>query len=102
VTAGELVAALRARGVCLRPEGDRLVCRPKSLLSKTDLATLTSMKPEVLAVLREAADENLLATVHCYACRGDRFWKSVYVAIDCATCHPPADTRLVAVWSDHD
>ncbi len=34
----------------------------------------------------------------CRSCRGDRFWVSVHGATNCATCHPPADPRLVAEW----
>jgi hypothetical protein len=34
----------------------------------------------------------------CYACGTTRRWRSVYGAVVCARCHPPADTALVAVW----
>jgi hypothetical protein len=34
----------------------------------------------------------------CYACGGTRRWRSVYGAVVCARCHPPADVALVAGW----
>jgi hypothetical protein len=34
----------------------------------------------------------------CYRCGGTRRWRSIYGALLCATCHPPADAALVAVW----
>jgi hypothetical protein len=35
----------------------------------------------------------------CYACGTMRRWCSVYGAVVCAQCHPPADAALVAVWA---
>jgi hypothetical protein len=32
----------------------------------------------------------------CYACGSRLFWRSVYGALTCFTCHPPASERLVA------
>jgi hypothetical protein len=32
----------------------------------------------------------------CYACGTTRRWRSVYGAVVCARCHPPADAALVA------
>ena len=34
----------------------------------------------------------------CYACGATRRWRSVYGAVICARCHPPADAVLVAAW----
>lgn len=34
----------------------------------------------------------------CYRCGGARFWRSVYGAVVCATCHPPATPELVAEY----
>jgi hypothetical protein len=31
----------------------------------------------------------------CYTCGGTRRWRSIYGALLCATCHPPADAALV-------
>jgi hypothetical protein len=36
----------------------------------------------------------------CYACGTTRRWRSVYGAVICARCHPPADAALVAAWED--
>jgi hypothetical protein len=49
--AAQLVQALRARGVTLEPEGDRLRVRPASALSAEELETLRQVKPEVLRLL---------------------------------------------------
>ena len=34
----------------------------------------------------------------CPCCKGARRWRSVYGAVVCARCHPPADAALVASW----
>ena len=34
----------------------------------------------------------------CPCCKGTKRWRSVYGAVVCARCHPPADAALVAVW----
>src|SRR5260370_34456301 len=49
--AAGLVAALRARGVTLEPEGDGLRIRPASALSAAELEALRQVKPEVLRLL---------------------------------------------------
>lgn len=49
--AAQLVQALRARGVNLEPEGDRLRIRPASALSAEELEALRHVKPEVLRLL---------------------------------------------------
>jgi hypothetical protein len=38
----------------------------------------------------------------CYACGGTRRWRSVYGAVVCAQCHPPADAALVAAWEGEE
>jgi hypothetical protein len=35
----------------------------------------------------------------CYACGTTRRWRSIYGAVVCARCHPPADVALVAAWA---
>jgi|RhiMetdeSRZDD1v2_1073273.scaffolds.fasta_scaffold193463_2 hypothetical protein len=35
---------------------------------------------------------------HCPCCKGTRRWRSIYGAVVCARCHPPADAALVAGW----
>jgi hypothetical protein len=34
----------------------------------------------------------------CFACRSTRRWRSIYGAVICAECHPPAAPELVAEW----
>jgi hypothetical protein len=34
----------------------------------------------------------------CYACRSTRRWLSVYGAVICGECHPPASLGLVERW----
>jgi hypothetical protein len=52
MTAVELVAALRRRGVELVTDGDRLGVRPARSLTAEERAALIACKAEVLAVLR--------------------------------------------------
>jgi hypothetical protein len=46
-----LVANLRARGVTLKPDGDKLRVRPSSRLTPDELAALREHKADVLALL---------------------------------------------------
>ncbi len=80
-------------------DGDRLRCRPKTALTTTDITVLKVHKAEVLASLR-AEDTDAICQLLCYACRGHRFWRSVYDVIICVTCHPPAAPELVVEWMD--
>jgi hypothetical protein len=34
----------------------------------------------------------------CFACHSTRRWVSIYMAVICPTCHPPADPALVREW----
>jgi len=36
----------------------------------------------------------------CYACKGRRFWHSIYGPWFCSTCHPPGSPSLAAEWCD--
>lgn len=38
----------------------------------------------------------------CFACRGRRFWLSIYGVRVCARCHPPGRPDLVAEWIGDD
>ncbi len=97
MTAVEVVTRLQERGFTLLADGDVLRCRPGSALTPEDLNTLTSMKAQILGALR-AGTAPKSPPVKCFACRGSRFWRSVYDVIVCARCHPPADLSLVAAW----
>ena len=94
MTAADLIADLRSRGVTLVADGERLRCRPRSALSDDDLSALRAHKSEVLARLRSRTKADLV----CHACRERRFWRSVYGVVVCGTCHPPAAPDLVTEW----
>ena len=101
MTVRALIADLRARGVTLVPDGDRLRCRPRAALTQDDLTALRAHKAAVLERLRTepaAVSSNLI----CYACGGHRFWGSIHGAVTCARCHPPAGPDLVAEWIGGD
>lgn len=95
MTAAALVTQLRARGVSLVAEGERLRCRPASALASAELEALRDLKPQVLALLRTQASTQTLV---CYCCRGHRFWMATDGHTVCGRCHPPADLSFVARW----
>ena len=97
MTSAALIADLRSRGVTLVPDGDLLRCRPKSSLTKDDVAALRANKPEVLRLLRKEQRAGSSQIV-CYSCRSRRFWRSIYGPVTCAVCHPPAAEHLVQEW----
>ena len=99
MTVTTFIADLRARGVRLTPDGEKLRCRPKSSLTEDDLAALRTNKLEVLRLLRKE-QRPVAARIVCYACKRSRFWKSIYGVIVCGRCHPPAHDRLVSEWID--
>lgn len=43
-----------------------------------------------------------VVALRCFACRGHRFWISVFGVTVCAVCHPPADPSFVAQWITPD
>ncbi len=95
MNADVLIADLRDRGVVLVADGDRLRCRPDSLLTAEDLAALRTNKPTILDRLSAPPVSH---RVVCYSCRSRRFWQSVHGAIVCGVCHYPASPDLVARW----
>ena len=90
-----LLADLHDRGVLLVADGNRLRCRPKSLLTADDLAALRANKSTILYRLSIPRDAHRLV---CHACRSRRFWQSVHGAIVCGLCHAPGSPDLVARW----
>jgi hypothetical protein len=56
MTAGELMGALRRRGVELLADGDRLGVRPAGQLRPEERAALVACKAEVLALLADLAE----------------------------------------------
>ncbi len=99
MNADVLLAQLADRGVVLVADGDRLRCRPGSLLTAEDLAALRANKPTILDRLSAPPDSR---RVVCHACRSRRFWQSIHGAIICTRCHPPASSDLVARWIGRD
>ena len=97
MNADVLLADLRARGIVLVAEGDRLRCRPRSLLTTEDLTTLRANKPALLDRLANGAGAR---RVICYACHGSCFWLSIHGVTVCGPCHPPASLDLVVKWID--
>ena len=51
---------------------------------------------QACAELAEAGQDGGSYEKPCYACGSRLFWRSVYGAIVCFNCHPPANERLVA------
>ncbi len=98
MTAAALVADLRARGVTLVADGNKLRCRPKSALSAVDLAALAELKPQIIAALQAPKTDTVAAPIVCYSCRSGRFWRSTSGVVICANCHPPAAPDLVSGW----
>ena len=91
MNADALLVDLRARGVVLVAEGDRLRCRPRSLLTPADLIVLQANKPAIIDRLNSG-----LRRIACITCHGSRFWLSVRGATICGDCHPPGSPDLVA------
>ena len=95
MNADVLLADLRERGIVLVADGNRLRCRPKSLLTTDDLAALRVNKSAILSRLSTPRDSHRLV---CFGCRSRRFWQSIHGVIICPRCHPPATSDLVARW----
>ena len=92
-----LISELRNRGVSLIPDGDRLRCRPRSVLTDQDLELLRAHKAAVLAALA-GDDKPPTRRLVCFACHDRRFWRSIHGVVVCGNCHPPASERLVREW----
>jgi len=55
------------------------------------------------ATVRTDADLTHLSTAKtgaCFACQSTRTWTSIYGAVLCGTCHPPASPHLVREWRE--
>jgi hypothetical protein len=70
---------------------------------------VVALKGTITDAIRQALGQNkdaILSTMPyvlgggCTSWKGSRFWVSVYAAIICATCHPPANHSLVEEWVD--
>ena len=105
----ELLAHLHRKGVVIRRDGKRLaVDAPRGVVTTEILSTLRRHKPGILALLgqEETTDEpsprprdkDHGGPRRCFACRGTRFWISIYGVTVCGKCHPPATDALIAGW----
>ena len=75
-----LLDDLDRRGIVLVADGDRLRCRPRSLLTADDLAAIRVNKSEILSHLSTSRDCGRFV---CYSCHSRRFWQSTHGAINC-------------------
>jgi hypothetical protein len=116
MTAVEVLHTLQARDIQLTADGNQLrYDAPESSLTAEVLTLLRQHKATLLTLLQlppgasplpEAgnhADHIPLLSLAsrpgtCYACGTTRRWRSVYGAMVCGICHPPADAALVAAW----
>jgi hypothetical protein len=57
-----------------------------------------SRESQILETVETAPPARELPTGRCYACKGWLFWVSIYGAVRCAACHPPANPSLVRRW----
>lgn len=55
-------------------------------------APVLTAEPEALPPVVDTAREA------CWICEGTKLWESIYGAVTCGLCHPPADVRLVRRW----
>ena len=118
--ATDVLTTLTALGCQVSPEGDTLrVLDPHHALSDAIRQAIRTHKAAILALLThpaptsteqrpgqtpelpQAARQSTPSWERpgaCYACGTTRRWRSVYGAVVCAECHPPADAALVAAW----
>ena len=54
MTAVEILAGLQAAGVAVRVDGDNLLCRPRAAVPAPLLDEVARLKPEIIALIREA------------------------------------------------
>ncbi len=95
MTASSLLRELNRRRVVLSIGRGRKrlhVSAPVGALSSELREVLRRQKWSLLALLERRPEGA------CYICSGTRYWLSVYHALVCGICHPPADPSLVAEW----
>jgi hypothetical protein len=118
MTAVEVLYALQVRDIRLTVDGEQLrYDAPEDAITEEVLLCLRQYKAALLTLLQRPPDAPpppavdahaayippgspacLLDT--CYACGTTRRWRSIYGAVVCARCHPPAHVTLVAGWED--
>jgi hypothetical protein len=121
MTAAEILAEARRRGVELQPRGDRIACvGPAAALDERFLAALAAQRPAVLRLLARAAAPARVgppaldppgwadSRPRRWRCTGpfcrhrSRWWRSVHNVILCRNCVQPAFPWLVAAEGGPD
>ena len=117
MTAVDVLHAVTRAGGQLLSNGDKLIIEapmplPADVISlvsqhKSALLALLHQEPPVLPSdrprrLTSAPQPSWEHPGACYACGTTRSWRSVYGAVVCARCHPPASPTLVAAWEGED
>ena len=88
MTADALLARLRARGVTLRIEGDRIIATPASRLDAEEVEALRRAKQEIIAyVIADSSARIRRIRTHCVTCGRplpDDAWTRCYACVDAA------------------
>jgi hypothetical protein len=117
MTAVEVLHDLQVRDIRLTVDGEQLrYDAPEDAITEEVLRCLRQYKAALLTLLQRPPDAPPPPAVDahaaslplgsparlrdtCYACGTTRRWRSIHGAVVCGTCHPPADTQLVAEWA---
>ena len=109
-----LLRELQARGIELRPQGDRVAFRPKEKMTPELLEQLRVHRTQLLKMLRDDPRLGLprvqklslsifelaaLTKGACYACANVIFWRlPAGKELICAVCHPPGPDVGGVAW----
>lgn len=91
----ELLKEVACRGIVFEMAGGGeclKIVAPKGTITDAIRQALVRYKEAILSLLRYGRAGG------CNCCKNSRFWVSVYAVVICATCHPSADSSLVAEW----
>lgn len=88
MTADALLARLRARGVSLRVEGDRIIATPARRLDAEKVEALRQAKQEIIAyIIADSSARVRRVRTHCLICAGplpDDTWLRCPSCVDAA------------------
>ena len=117
MTAVDVLHAVRRVGGQVLPNGDNLIIEAPTPLPAEVITLVCQHKSALLALLHQeppalpsdGPGQRTLTSMPqpwerpgaCYACGATRRWRSVYGAVVCVKCHPPAEAALVA-WEGVD
>jgi len=118
MTAVDVLHAVTRVGGQLLPNGDKLIIEAPTPLPADVITLVCQHKSALLALLHQEppplpadrpGQRTLTSTPQpwerpgaCYACGTRSRWRSVYGAMICARCHPPADAILVEDLESED